>query len=210
MSVKKPVQTTLEPVTDVPLPFDPFKTGKHIEEIWSDLVAESDQTVGFDLAKDTLFDALEGVPFVITRATVRKGITRNDVRYDYISCEALVAPKNVLENRRINVIELPFDGGDLVVFNDGSTGIKRQVMAYLESKGRLLLPDGPPGGGFGDSRYDTPIEEWLDSQAANISFNKDGEPVAEFDIRLFCKRGLRLSEYQNDYNPSGSKTRYIA
>lgn len=177
---------------------------------WESLLSEADEVLGYDLAKEELFDALEGVPFMITRVTLRPGITRNNVKANYTSAECVIAPEATLKRRRVNMETMPFEPGELVLFNDGSTGIHRQIVQYLEAKKFISLPEGPDGGKMGESRFDVPVAEWTDIRYGELRFTEQGDAVYTADIRLFCKRGIRRSEYDNDYTETGSVTRYLA
>jgi hypothetical protein len=179
---------------------------------WATATEYADQILGHDLAKDDLFDALVGVPFLITRVVFRKGIKRrNGVQAAYASCEAVIAPEAVLKKRRVNLDILPFEPGSAIVFNDGSTGVCRQIVAYLAATGRIELPDNlPEEGPYGESRYDLPPSDWTEAHAGEYKFDGDDFTEYSINIRLQCPRGVRVSEYVNDYNPTGSKTRYLA
>lgn len=181
---------------------------------WSDLVADSHTVMGNDLAKDELLDALVGVPFLIHSLTFRRGINKPGIPWDSAVCaaEAVLADEQTMKRRRVNMLDLPFEPNQTVIFNDGSTGIYRQLVAFLEAAGYIHIShDLPEAGGMGESRYDLPPSEWTEIHAGEIFIN----PATEFveyraNIRLTCPRGLRLSEYQNDFNPTGGKTRYLA
>lgn len=179
---------------------------------WDVEAPASDQVAGADLAKDELLDALVGVPFMIYSLTFRPGIRKAGIDYmpAYVSCESVIAPEHVLKRRRVNMADLPFEPESQVIFNDGSTGIYRQIVAYLAGSGRIILPDGNENGGYGESIYDLPPSEWEGVNAGEILFDQDGFAHYRINVRLTCPRGVRLSEYQNDYNPNGSKTRYLA
>ena len=185
---------------------------------WDEEVRTADQVNGHDLAKDELLDALVGVPFLITRLTFRPGFPlRGDTAVGpkgkvmaYVSCEGVIAPEHVLKRRRVNMENLPFEPGSQVVFNDGSTGIYRQIVAYLEARGLVELPDGlAEGGEYGTCKYDLPPSDWSEVRTGEIRFDETGFAEYEANIRLTCPRGLRVSEYENEYNPAGSKTRYL-
>lgn len=181
------------------------------EQGWEALAQEADDVLGYDQAKDELFDALEGVPFIITRLTFRPGIVRPDGSQGYFAwAETVIAPKNVLERRRVDLSRLPFEPLDHVGWVDGSTGIYRQLVSYLEAKKFIVLPEGPADGKMGESRFDVPITEWTDIRSGDLRFTATGDAIYIVDIRLNCKRGIRRSEYQNDYTETGSVTRYIA
>lgn len=184
---------------------------------WEQEAAYADSVAGHDLAKDETLDALEGVPFMITRVTFRPGIRdRKDKLRAYASCECVIAPESVLRRRRVDMSTLPFDPEDQVIFNDGSTGIYRQVVAYLAARGFITIPtELPEAGEYGQSRYDVPPWEWETLSGgeyrANDEPDADTGKFAEWgkNIRLRAPRGLRISEYATDYNPNGSRTRYL-
>lgn len=185
------------------------------QESWESLKTSADEVLGHELIKDETADRLIGVPFIITRVVFREGVQRKGAKWrdDFVSCEAVVAPENILTDKakrgklinpatgeRVAVDELPVEPDEHIIFNDGSTGIYRQIMMYLSQKGLIILPDKlPEMGGKGESRYDLPRSEWAEGSQNGTN----GIPV-----RLYAPRGLRYSEYQNDYTEDG-KTRYI-
>lgn len=176
-------------------------------ETWEDSEALADVVQGADLLRGDAADKLMGVPFIITRAVFREGVQRPGVSYrdDYVSCEAIVAPAEVLKDRarrgRLDLDTISVDPGEQIVFNDGSTGIYRQMVQYLYLKMLLALPDPlVMEGGKGVCSFDLPRSQWTKGA-------EDG--TAGFNIRLKCPRGLRYSDYTNEYNPDGSRTRYI-
>lgn len=173
-----------------------------------------DTAIGHDLAKKELLDALVGVPFAITRVVFRRGIPKQGLTYEPAVCavECVIAPEHVLRRRRIDMSMLPFEPGAQVVFNDGSTGVYRQIVAYLAASGRIELPEGAENGPMGETKYDLPPSEWTAFHAGELWYdaNKDGFLSYAVNVRYSCPRGLRISEYENDYNPEGGKTRYLA
>jgi len=207
MAVKTPAKTgpkILDAEQEI-LPYDGNAS-------WDELRENADEVLGHDLAKDALFDALANVPFLITRLVYRKGVKRNNgVQGAFVSCEAVIAPEAILKKRRVNLDVMPFEPESKIVFNDGSTGIYRQILAYLAATGRVALPtELPESGSYGDTRYDLPPSEWAEIRGGEIGYDEDGFLTWECNVRLSCPRGIRLSEYANDFNPNGSKTRYLA
>lgn len=201
------------------------------QESWDELRAGSDEVLGYDLAKNELLDALVGVPFMVTQMSFRPGITRKtesgDKQFAFVSAECVIAPASELRLPKINaaretaklprletLADLPFGADEHVVFNDGSTGIYRQMVQYLNSKGYItLVKDGESvitNGRIGETSLDLPPGDWADVHAGHMQFDLDGFGLYSVHVRLFCPRGLRLSKYQNEYNPDGSQTRYIA
>jgi len=174
---------------------------------WAEEIGRADEVVGRELISGEAADKLIGVPFMVTKVVYRDGIQRPKVPYksDYVSCEAIVAPLAVLQKRvnmgRLDLSKISVEPGEQIVFNDGSTGIYRQVTEYLHVKGFIRLPEplirtGP----MGDTSFDLPRSQWESGGP---------EATAGISVRLFCPRGLRYSEYETDYSPDGAKTRYI-
>jgi hypothetical protein len=168
------------------------------------LLAGADEVAGHDLAEKT---TLIGIPFVITSATFRDGILRPDkTPTNYVSLEAVVADKAALD-MRVAAGRLAADKArqvtpnEAIVINDGSSGICRQVVAYLAAKGLIQVPAGTEVGPANSTRYDVYRASWLHG------FDVD-DPNPRFDIVLACRRGLRVSEYESDWGPAG--TFYLA
>jgi hypothetical protein len=197
----KPADEVVQPVAD----YIPGNTD------WTGELAQADHVAGHDLAKDELMDALVGVPLLITALTFREGVKRTDgVPSAYVSCEAVIAPEKELKRRRIDLDTLPFSPEDQIIFNDGSTGLYRQIVAYLEAREYITLnSELPEAGGYGESRYDVSPVEFQSIKAGELRYRDDGNWSYQINVRLFAPRGLRISTYTNDYNPHGSKTRYL-
>lgn len=208
----KTVANVPENAPTEPERFDPNQS-------WEMATRDADVVLGHDLAKGEILDALEGVPFLITRLSFREADTI--ARGSYVSCECQVAPQAILEKRRVNFSQLPFDPGELVVFNDGSTGVYRQMVAYLHQKGFITLPDPVTGSGNGprwdekgkkviyECSYDLPPEMWKDVYAGDMRFTPAGKGEYTVNVRIFAKRGIRISTYDNEWTQDG-KTRYLA
>ena len=192
-------------------------------EDWQTLIGQSDEILGYDLARDETADDLVGVPFAITRVVFRPGVLRDKERQAYVSCEVVVAPDlslALLNSRRessrlprlTDLDALAFGPGTHVVFNDGSTGVYRQVVKYLAAKGFITLKDPViEAGAYGESSFDRPPNGWASTSAGTVIPYPEETPVFSgyvADIRLYCPRGLRLSLYENDYTQTG-KTRYL-
>jgi hypothetical protein len=211
MTTKSPANV---PANDVQEPgaFDP-------NTAWDVALRDADQVLGHDLAKEEILDALEGVPFLITRMTFHPGEAGK--REAFVSCEAALAPRPEMERRRVNLAMLPFDPGDLVVFNDGSTGIYRQCVAYLHARGFIALPDPVTTEGKGprwdekagemtyECSYDLPPARWESAHVGDFRYNLDGLAIYAVNVRVLAKRGIRISEYDNEWTQDG-KTRYLA
>lgn len=138
----------------------------------AELLADAELVQGRALTdKETLI----GTPLVITSVTFRpKG------KRDYASVEYTTLSKPHID----------------AVFNDGGTGIRRQLVAYLADKG--LLP----------AAYKTDP----DATVATPAIGNDGIPVESsrrFDgLKLVASRGLRVSTYE--YDGENAATYYLA
>ncbi len=139
------------------------------EDLWN----EAAVVEGYTLTdKATLI----GVPFIIIGITFRYGGLFADRRpRDYVSVEAVTK-----DNAPI-------------VFNDGSTGIRRQLVQYLGSVG--LLPNGN-------------VED-PDTVIVGVEGMTHAAHMTEGMRPLACPRGLRVSEYENEYTKEG-ETYYLA
>lgn len=194
---------------------------------WETLIGESDEILGYDLARDEIADDLVGVPFLITRVVFRPGVKRDKILAAYVSCETLISPSLDLRliNARRESSELPrltsleslaIEPGSHIIFNDGSTGIYRQIIKYLYMKKYIEL-DEPviDAGGYGETTFDQPPSQWrniLQGETADYPASKDGSIFTGYsaNTRIYCPRGLRISTYTNEYTQNATgKTRYI-
>jgi hypothetical protein len=187
-------------------------TGVPAGMTYSELINSPDAIaiVGHTLEKNR--DNLIGVPFVITGVTVRDGVPAKNGKEvtltNYLSLECVVADQATLTQMARMGRLLPAQlnnliPNELIVINDGSTGIARQVIALLHQVGRIQVPEGDEGGEDGASRYDVHRTKWL------RGFNPDVYDT-EFKIIIQCPRGLRKSEYTNAFAADGAVTYYLA
>lgn len=165
-----------------------------IRKTWEDLVATADQVEGQSLVggkeNEATLDLLIGVPFIVTSMTLRKGditvkSSAGDYLRDYVSVEAVIHPDYEARFKRPRV-----------VFNDGSTGIYRQSVKYLEAKG------------FVDCDKALPEEGEANATRYDIPFVTSPEYPLEFDVQLLCPEGLRKSDYKGPYGDA--QTWYFA
>lgn len=189
---------------------------------WETIVGSADEILGYDLARDETADDLTGIPFALTSVTFRPGVLRDKIRQAYVSCEVRIAP--TLDLRLINTRRegsrlpritdldmLAFGPDSHVVFNDGSTGVYRQIVKYLHLKGYIELKSPViENGVYGESSFDQPPSGFADIKRGDVKFDPDGFSVYTVALApmLYCPRGLRLSLYENNYTQTG-KTRYI-
>jgi hypothetical protein len=154
---------------------------------WNANVSDAIEVEGYSLyggkENDHTLDSLVGVPFVIKHVTFRHGDIIPDgmkTPRDYVSVEALIHPKFVHAFPR-----------RYVVFNDGSTGIYRQIVAALVATGQATVPDDmPEEGGSNATRYDVSYSRPIQNADESITWS-----APEFKIHILCPEGLRRSDY---------------
>ncbi len=164
---------------------------------------------------------LLGIPFVVTGIRFQAPITdkgRDGGWRDYLTVEATVADRETLTEavarKRItkgtgrnavvieSVNELFVTPGERIVINDGSTGIRRQLVTILDKAGIVRV-----GHSDNEKRMDLSWNQWDDAfltpqqwVAADgtvlpyITHRADGKPFL-----LMCRRGLHASDYSNEY-----------
>ena len=142
---------------------------------------------------------LLGVPFMVTKVTFRegKGEFSPGIRNDYISFEAVIPPENVLAQMRKRPDLGPYAPEEEIVFNDGTTGLYRQMVMWLHQNGYIKV-DETQGeltdrGKRGTSAFDQPREIW-----------EEGEEAASegIEVAMFAQRGLRVSRYEGPNGPA--------
>ncbi len=193
---------------DKPMEFLPY-----MGQTYAELAETAARRPGGDLVKG---DLLIWVPFVITAMTFRTGDYLNagtKLRGAYVTIECLTGDNKAFARalRRGRITEdCPFDPEEEILFNEGGTGCYRQSVEAWEALGWVKLPEGPEGGAYGESRFDTPLENWtVTGGNVDARVDSEGELVYLAPVRLLCARGLRVSEYENDYTKEG-RTRYFA
>lgn len=184
---------------------------------WEELTAGADEVFGADLEKGA---SLIGVPMCLISAEFRQGDFANAKTSEagwYVSLTTIVGPEAEI-NRAIRRGRIPeeiqgqVEPGERLLFNEGGTGIYRQIVAYLEAKGIIRIDSELPGEGrYGESRYDVLPSQWEireDIKNGTLKIGPDGLRSLYFSLRILCPRGLRSSEYENEYTKQGV-TRYI-
>lgn len=150
---------------------------------WNTQVATAIEIEGYSLyggkENDKALDSLIGIPLLIKNVTFRSGDIipsgQTEAR-DYVSVECLIRPDHAHKFAR-----------RYVVFNDGSTGIYRQIVAALAARDLVELDDKlPEAGDANTTRYD-------------VSFsNPDSGDTTFPGINVLCPEGIRKSDYQTD------------
>jgi hypothetical protein len=158
---------------------------------------------------------LEGVPMVVLGVTFREGIPRNGEWGDYVSVEAICGGQADLNrNIRLGMLDgsnLTIDPNEPVVFNDGSTGVRRQLAQILHESSLINVGPTPEEKEGLKSQYDRPFQFWIPEDYASTAEQTDksvgfhtmatGEP-----LRFLFRNGLRSSEYE--WSPGNLATTY--
>lgn len=175
------------------IPGQPGTIAEIDQQEWDAANTGAAEVMGFSLyggkENDNTLDALVGVPFSVLTITFREGdikVDKEDERArDYVSLEILVHPAYAHKFNR-----------KYVVFNDGSTGIYRQIVKFLAARGDISLDESlPESGDAHTTRYD-------------VSFSDGPDEPAVFVGKLKAPEGLRKSEYDG---PTGKAvTWYLA
>lgn len=166
---------------------------------WNSLAGVSMEIEGYSQigGKDNeqTLELLKGVPFIIKNAIFRKGDVVPDgdkEPRDYVSLECLVHPSYVGRFKR-----------KYIIFNDGSTGVYRQVVAALAARGSIVLDEKlPEEGGAHATRFDV---------SPTLAYGAERPDHVEYaDLNLKCPEGVRKSEYDQEGRPGKGITWYLA
>lgn len=210
------MSTDIQPVEDHHAAIDTYMR----ETTFTDLVQGSEvyQLRGLTLvAKDDLI----GIPHIITRVTYWTPTAIGD----FVSLEAVVADDDTMNYaiRRGWVpgvterSQIPLRANEHIVYNDGSTGIRRQITEMLDSFGMIVIGDKGPAPYTVDkkvynSRFDLPWSEWDsfegsrvhgDHVVPSIGTNHAGNALA-----ILVGSGLTVSEYSNEFSDN-ARTFYL-
>lgn len=169
---------------------------------------EAYQIPGFGLVSDK--SLLIGVPHIIVGVTFQMPLAdkANEFGFrDYVTLRGMIGDQialdEALERNWVPGGRIPFKPNELICYNDGSTGIRREVVNMLNSTGLIKvgdveLPTSNP--------LDKPWTQWEEfSQSVVQGENTVPEFMTnhngnQFLIRVM--RGLRASAYTNEYGDS--------
>jgi len=159
-------------------------------------------------------DDLIGIPFIVISVIYREGYLNPEhkIKGDYVSLECVTADRETMYSPQTRALmrkvrddqgaNLTVYPNEPVVINDGGTGIRRSITEYLTEAGDI-----DPGGDPSDERqFDRPYLMWArgaEEAAYGIDHHTDGTK-----LRYFAMRGLRRSDYENEYGPG--TTHYFA
>lgn len=199
---------------------DQYAEGMDLDSIFDN--ADVVESAGLDVPifKGEKLNALEGIPFVISGGTFREGF-QDGRKTDFVTLLCILPSKSVLEKRKIRYTEqeLWFPEQTFGI-NDGSTGIRRQVVSYLHGKGVIqvveegtaIQEDGPRG----ECTWDRLVSEWEKPGAEELpmkTHKATGTDLAQWDFTLdkglVAPRGIRVSTYTGPFRREIT-TRYLA
>jgi hypothetical protein len=168
-------------------------------------------------------EALEGVPFVVVGVHIRDGVPQKTekgkkltnylsiecVAADAVTLETLLKRKAISQGGRIveSLTDLGILPNENIVFNDGSTGVARQMVSLLHATGKIDVGDASkPNGPMGESSFDRYHGEWARGGRDMADANAP-DPCYEGMPLLKAPRGLRSSDYVSEFGEA--QTWYI-
>jgi hypothetical protein len=187
-----------------------------IDDIFDNAVEVESEFSDLDIFKDAKLDALKGIPFAIMGGTFRERVVEGKYS-DFVTLTCVIPSEKILEKRRVRYTNTELWFPEQVFgINDGSTGIRRQVVSHLHTQGIIrVVPEGTElveTGKRGESTWDTRLGQW-DMKTGDhvIKDDKQGHDIMVWDFALDkamgCPRGIRLSEYNGRFGPV--VTRYL-
>jgi hypothetical protein len=190
-----------------------------LESLFNDADEIESAILDLDIFKDDKLDSLRGIPFAIVGGTFRERIV--DGKYsDFVTLVCMIPNVEILEKRRIRYTntELWFPEQTFGI-NDGSTGIRRQVVAHLHNIGYIqAVEDGTvivESGGRGECTWDKRVSEWEHRDGGHTTTKDDkgtGVPLMSWDFQLeralVAPRGIRTSTYKGRFGKD-NVTRYL-
>jgi len=184
---------------------------------YTDLLAmDSLRVEGFAIVEKA---DLLGVPHIITRVTYWRP---NKGQLGMVSVEATIADEATLKSAvdrgwvpdKETVDALKVKANERIVYNDGSTGIRRQLTSLFVQQGLVQLGKHSEEDRENGRAFDQPWTEWQSfnewrrqsEEVGNVpSFSRllDNRPLI-----LRADRGLSVSSYSNEYTDEG-ETYYL-
>lgn len=165
-------------------------------------------------------DELQGVPHVVTGVTfwTPKRNPDKTLQRGFVSVECTIGDANALDialrrgwiPNKTSQDQLLFSPNERVVYNDGSTGVRRQLVQILHD---AKLIDVGTRDVTDASRFDVPWLEWESfTQFTTQGKDSDGQDIIVPSIKtkpngnpliIVVPRGLVKSEYSNSYTDDG-------
>lgn len=189
-----------------------------LDDVFDNAIEVESEFSDLDVFKDNKLDALKGVPFAILGGIFRERIV--DGKYsDFVTLTCVIPNEKTLEKRRVRYTNTELWFPEQVFgINDGSTGIRRQVVNFLHTQGIIrVVPEGTEiveTGKRGECTWDRRLGEW-DMRTGEHTIKDDKETGADLMVWEFAldkamgiPRGIRVSEYPGRYGKP-VVTRYL-
>jgi hypothetical protein len=191
---------------------------------WDDSVSDVEEIEASgqdgDLFKDNQLAALVGIPFLIVGGTFREKKVKEGGEYkttDFVTLMCIVGSEKEIAKRGgklQQLIDQEIVPEQWFLMNDGSTGIRRQIVTHLYKKDMInLVEDGTKiitSGSRDECTYDLRVSEWDSIKTGDMKFNKNGLAIWDFKLPngLLAPRGLRINTYLGGYGKDVT-TRYL-
>lgn len=186
-------------------------------------------TTALDITEKSL---LQGVPHIITKLTWQsvRIDSDSDAQRGFVSVEATVGDEDALGKaiKRLRVVsgteakrdgdkirtldEFALDANERIVYNDGSTGIRRQLVEWLNVNGIISIGDVHANDieSFGKTAADVPWSYWAMTPPTTLLSEDDGAlPVLVIDrfangepLLIEIRKGLHPSRYDGPKGPA--------
>lgn len=135
---------------------------------------------------------LIAVPHMITAIRFQEYVP--SAQRGYVSLEAMVAPKHVLE--KSGKLDCGLEPEEKIVYNDGSTGIRRQITKLLSTWKMITIAKEIKE----ESDYDMGYLDWkICPTPPEFHTNANGGPLL-----ILVRNGLRVSEYDGPTGPAST------
>lgn len=190
-----------------------------LDDIFDNAIEVESGISDLDMFKDAKLDSLKGVPFAILGGTFRERIVDGNYS-DYVTLTCLIASEKILTKRKVRYTNTELWFPEQVFgINDGSTGIRRQVVMHLHTQGIIrVVPEGTPivdSGKRGDCTFDKRVGEWNWKEGEH-TIKDDKETGADLMVWEFAfkdkamgiPKGIRSSEYAGRFGKTNT-TRYL-
>lgn len=200
---------------------DQYNNGMDLDSIFDGADQVESSGLDLDMFKGAKLDALQGIPFVITGGTFRESITPDGKVSDFATLVCVIASEKTLERKKVRYqgTEVWFPEQTFGI-NDGSTGIRRQVVSYLHGKGFIqVVEEGTSiveDGARGDCTWDLMVSQWekfMHGEPTTKQAKGTGLTLTSWEFQLpnglVAPRGIRTSTYTGAFKREIT-TRYLA
>lgn len=172
-----------------------------------------------ELISGERLNELKGVPFLIVAGAFRERLDKKGQKQDFVTLAAIIPDELTLKKRHVSLEGKSIMPGMIIGFNDGSTGVRRQIVSYLHGNGYIkVVGDGVEvieSGSRDVCTYDKLVGEWNGHFQGELGekVTKDGEILYTWEFKLekglMANRGLRTSSYGGRNNDENT-TKYLA